>query len=106
MTIDITKLISKTWHRLIEPASAITKPEQRRQARLLSGLLVALIPLTIIGLLNGSNLQDPFVLLMSILTIIMIGLYRLSHTKHYTLTAALTIGCLSIAAAQSRTKGK
>ncbi len=82
------------WQWLIEPASSVTGRGTRRQVRLLSLLLLVLIPLTFIGvalrwLFAATQIID-YALLVALL-----GLgtaYGLSRTRHHRIAAFLIAG--------------
>src|SRR5690606_40993538 len=52
-------LPGRLWRSLTAPSAAIREPEHRRRARLLSALLILLIPLGTIGALIAPVLLDP-----------------------------------------------
>lgn len=95
--------VGRLWHRLTEPADAITTLEDRRRARLLSALLVILIPLGTIGALIAPILLDPtyaplddpffYVAAGGMLTLI-IG-YVVSRSTHYQVGAVLSLLAIS-----------
>jgi GAF domain-containing protein len=88
------------WQRLVEPSASIEKLETRRQARLLSSLLVILLLFTTFGfvstLLLGSSSGRAGTLIQGGVAIVLVAVYGLSRTKHYYLTAAFTIGAFAL----------
>lgn len=99
------------WEKLTRPAASITNKNDRRQARLLSTVLLLLIILTIlIGI--GPEVGNGFLIWqredfpIEVLTFfLLIGLYVLSRTPRYTLTAALTVLTVSAAVLAAATLG-
>jgi len=102
--MSVAGRLGRVWHKLTEPSASIQELDRRRQARLLSSLLVALIVLvalaTIFSLLSKSSnlsLQDPDLGATLIGLAVMLVVYRLSRTRFYTLAAVLTVAASSIA---------
>jgi hypothetical protein len=94
----------KPWDWLTEPSAAISEPDQRRQARLLAGLLVSLMPLTILASLTPLIVparvatwpNEEFYIAMVAL-IFFAASYGLSRTRRYMAAAALMVAVLSMA---------
>ncbi|MBI3943636.1 MAG: PAS domain S-box protein, partial [Chloroflexi bacterium] len=81
------------WHSLTEPVISIQKPEQRRQMRLLSSLLIALIFLALLAsilVLFFPNAVANFRIVVMAVVVLAFA-YRLSRTRHYTLAAVLMV---------------
>ncbi len=93
------------WQRFIEPAAAIQDLEQRRKARLLSALLLVLTALGTFDLVisvaadydTHSPNVSPYILIGIINITVLLALYALSRTRHYKLSAGLTLAMLYIA---------
>jgi GAF domain-containing protein/multisubunit Na+/H+ antiporter MnhB subunit len=87
------------WQWLVEPSDAIEEGGARRQARLLSSLLVVLVPLTLIGtlwsILLGPDGGGGGLVSQGFAAVALIIAYGLSRTRHYNLAAALSLGALS-----------
>ncbi|MBN1218898.1 MAG: PAS domain-containing protein [Anaerolineae bacterium] len=86
---------------LIEPVTFIDNPERRRQARLLSSLLLALVLVStlsvIIDVASGQLVLREISSYMPIFGVIaLLGVYGLSRTRHYTASAATFVGILFI----------
>jgi len=82
------------WRRLTEAPAHIMDPERRRQLRLLSGLLLVLIPLTLISISAEQLLFPGFrntFLTVGLATVMLAGAYGLSRTGYYFAGALLTI---------------
>ncbi len=92
------------WNRLIEPGEAIQEPEQRRRVRLLAGMLVTIIPMTIL-LLGVATLTEPdlaievmkprFWLQWGCIGLIIVA-YRFSRSKHYTWGAFILVASIYV----------
>lgn len=84
--------------RLTTPHPSIQTPERRRQAQLLSAILLTLVPLVVLILLASEILhispqaQVDNTLFYTVVAGLIIGLYILSRTQHYLWTAAILIG--------------
>lgn len=76
------------WEWLTKPASEIKNQTEQRQARLISGLLSLLIGLSILGSIWDAPI--------SVATIVLIGIYALSRTRHALLAGILALVTLSI----------
>src|SRR5258707_3572079 len=93
------------WQRFIEPAAAIQDLEQRRKARLLSALLLVLTALGTFDLVisvaadydTHSPGGSPYILIGIINITVLLALYALSRTRHYKLSAGLSLAMLYIA---------
>ncbi len=89
---------SRFWQRLIGPATEISEPSERRQARMISSILLAitlatLIPLTYLGIISPTR-AGPLVLFISF---ILLGvLYLLSRTRLNHLSGVLALFILSV----------
>lgn len=73
--VNPTEVARSTWRRLVEPAQEIRSAETRRRSRLLSALLMVLIPLTLAGVVFGyyaAPPQDELVLLFGGLVFVML----------------------------------
>ncbi len=78
------------WLRLTQPHPSIRKPERRR-ARLLSALLLALIPLGFLAIALTVS-SGPALLFVPIAAVVLLCCaYGLSRTQNYTLAATLTV---------------
>lgn len=90
------------WRRLTEPARSISDPETRRQARLLSAVLLVLLPASMAALLLGRMAlagQEPEQTLLSagglvIVTALFVA-WRLARTRHVTFAAWLALVSLT-----------
>ena len=81
---------ARRW--LLEPASTLD-PKYYRQAKLLKVMVLILLLATIGGITSArSDIQTP----LRILFVAMLIIFVLSRTKHYVVTAALTIGVASV----------
>jgi len=85
---------------LTEPAIEIVEPGQRRQAQLLSTLLIVMTLLDVLAILvvspmtagfDSHSLRDPIFLLDLGLVVVFGFAYALSRTRHYKWGAALTL---------------
>ncbi len=95
------------WRRLTEPDDAVKQPEHRRQARLLAGILVFLIPLGLAASVvpplltprpGYSYLRDPgFIGAMTGLLFLIIA-YVFSRTQHYTIGSTITVVVIPVMA--------
>lgn len=93
----------QVWRRFTEPAAAITSLEDRRRARLLSALLVILIPLGTMGafvaplLLDPGYqpLDDPFFYVAAVGMILLIISYIVSRSARYQVGAVLALLAIS-----------
>jgi PAS domain S-box-containing protein len=86
------------WHRLVEPADSIKGADLRRKVRLLSSLLVFLIPQAAAGVVwvlladrSVAPLQNAFFYAAVPTLLIFILAYTLSRTRFYRLGAVLTV---------------
>jgi diguanylate cyclase (GGDEF)-like protein/PAS domain S-box-containing protein len=95
---------AKVWIRLTEPSISIREPDLRRRARLLSSILIVLIPVSaimtlLIPLIGSSSLlsRAGWQLYFPSFTaaFLLIGVYVLSRTRYYRLTAVITIAIIS-----------
>jgi GAF domain-containing protein len=89
------------WQWLVEPSGEIQGREARRQARLLSALLVILTPLLLIGSITSIMNITPETrviptYVMGATTVILILAYVVSRTRWYNLAAGLTLGAFSL----------
>lgn len=87
------------WQRMTEPSDAVEGAENRRRARLLSALLIVLIPFTLTGavtsvILNRGEVTGPL-LSQFITAVVAIAAYPLSRTRYYNVAAALVLGALA-----------
>jgi PAS domain S-box-containing protein len=93
--VGIYHRFEQIWLRLTNPSSAIQDPCQRRQARLLSSILLALLIASVTFDLipywiNHTGSDRSFhILVLSVETLAF--LYVLSRSRHYPLVAALTM---------------
>src|SRR5687767_3414474 len=100
----LVSILSRAWRGLTEPAASIQGNEQRRQARLVSSLLVFLIPFgclasTIIPLFFDPvfyPFTDPHAQIGILSVIVLVGAYRLSRTPGYIGAAVLTTTILTM----------
>jgi diguanylate cyclase (GGDEF)-like protein len=86
------------WQIFIRPAAEISEPSARRQARLISSILLAvtlsmIIPVIYLSL-TALTIAGPWVFIIAI--ILMAGLYILSRTKFNHLAGVLSLFILSI----------
>jgi PAS domain S-box-containing protein len=91
--------IEPIWDWLTAPSPAITEPEQRRNARLFSALLVTLAPLGYVvavvpELLSSGKppLEDPGFVIMTVTVTLLAVAYCLSRTRHYPRGVLLALG--------------
>jgi len=92
--LPISSTLRHLWRRLTEAPAHIMDPERRRQLRLLSGLLLVLIPLTLISISAEQLLFPGFrntFLTVGLATAMLVGAYGLSRTGYYFAGALLTI---------------
>jgi GAF domain-containing protein len=89
------------WQVLVEPASALKGQEARRQARLLSSLLIVLILVVSLGAVmtalssaTTEELRAPA--LMGLLAVFLLVAYILSRTERYVWGAALVLAVFSL----------
>ena len=94
----------RLWRWLTEPSPALKEPERRRQAQLLTSLIILLVPLgffvaAIPDTLNpdATVWTDPEVQIMLVVGVFMTICYGLSRTKYYMLTAVLGVMVSSLA---------
>lgn len=91
--------INRIWDWLTKPVDEIREPEKRRQARLLSGLLIFFIPLTIIGIFSippdkiGRGLTV-FLMLGALIAYLLA--YDLSRTKYYSKATLLAVATTAV----------
>ncbi len=97
--------LGRLWNRLTEPADSIKEPGRRRQARLLSALLVSLIAVTVpatvvLGLRMPYRfvLQNPVIPLIMSIDVLLSLAYGLNRAGRYTVAAALAVGISNIGA--------
>ncbi len=96
---------SHLWYRLTDPCAAIVEPDQRRQARLLTTLLLALAVLVMVfnivanltRVAPSGLLQFPGFRFGMFATLLLVLAYGLSRSKFYALAAGYTIGALAAA---------
>ncbi len=88
---------------LLYPTEPISSHAQRRKSKLLSALLLLILLLVIITILanyyfdsSWESLKAPANLTPVLLVAPLMGLYRLSRTRHYQLTTYLTLFTLSL----------
>ncbi len=82
---------------LVEPDDTVAGVEPRRQAQLLTTLLVILIPLNTLGLFfRASDTGSIDVLVNSTITLALIAAYGLSRTRRYATGAVLTVTALTV----------
>ena len=89
------------WQWLVEPAASVQDLASRRQARLLSALLVFIIPVMANGafwswraeIASGNFSANPLVLASTAIALVIV--YGLSRTKYYQLAAKLALGILA-----------
>jgi PAS domain-containing protein len=86
------------WNRLTQPSPALTEPDARHHARLLSSLLVTLIGLGIVALASPLLVkqthnfsEDPSFLPQLLIVGMLVLFYGLSRSRHYKLGVWLTI---------------
>ncbi len=104
--IPENNLIKLSWKQtlnsLIAPSDFIGETERRRQARLLSALLLAL---SLVGILStvievlvdpAALFREPDPIMGLIGAVVLLGIYVLSRTRYYTLSAGMTVGLLFI----------
>ena len=94
-----TDRIRLLWNLFTEPAAALTEPEQRRCARLLSSLLVFLIPLGMLSittqLLASPDFTPSFTVII-VGVIVLAMAYTLSRTQHYEFGAVIASAIPSV----------
>lgn len=90
----ITRVARTIWRWLTEPAKAIQTRDNRRRARLLSSLLVPLIPISVAAFIVHLFIDPAFS--PSLIAVgglgILVMAYGLSRTRYYTWAAVLTAG--------------
>lgn len=86
------------WHRLTAPSAVVPEPAQRRLAQLLAATLLILMPMgwivaAVPDLFNPNETfwTDPEFLLMLVVSVINLGLYLLSRSRHYRMVPFFTI---------------
>jgi two-component system phosphate regulon sensor histidine kinase PhoR len=95
---ETTRPLRRAWRWLTEPAPTVQGIENRHQARLLSSLLILLLPLSMLSILTRAIVSPAYRLpLLPLSTILVITIvYGLSRTKYYRLGAALIITALPL----------
>jgi rsbT co-antagonist protein RsbR len=88
-------------NRLTEPASAIQEPERRRQAQLLSLLLLTLVLVSALSTaidvaVKPNVLQEPNTIIAIASIVVVAGIYGLSRSRHYGVSATVFIGTLLV----------
>ncbi len=83
--------MQKLWRRLIEPAPAVRKVEERRRARLLAALVLVLLPLYFISSFLRTLLTGHPVPFFFPATLVLIAVYGLSRTKYFRLGLVLIL---------------
>ena len=89
------QFLHRLWHWFIEPSRKITRPDKRRQATLLTGVLFGAIILTVVnkvafGSLNDWSAYQDY--LQTILTVLFLSIvYAFSRTQYLQLTAVLAV---------------
>lgn len=91
--------LRKAWRFLTEPVPTIVSQEDRRRARLLSAMLVVLIPVTFLATLILPYLspeqpplhRDPVLLMGLAVDFLGLGAYLLSRTRHFHLAAGSAV---------------
>lgn len=81
------------WQKLTEPSPAIENRQRRRQARMLSALLLPMIAITLLGVFAGRGGAPAVDLVGS--TVLMFIAYGLSRTKHFEIGTLLILIALS-----------
>ncbi|MCC6805674.1 MAG: hypothetical protein IT319_22520, partial [Anaerolineae bacterium] len=87
------------WDLLTAPSSAIINPMRRRQAQLLSSLLLVLLALSPITLMvveraaetSPASLNEASALVVTVSAVVLLFSYGLSRTIHYPVAAALAM---------------
>lgn len=103
-TFPFVSSISTLWRRLTEPAASVQGSERRREARLLSSLLLVIIPFGLLASTVIPVLFDPtFQILtdkqgqLSILAdVTLVGAYALSRTRQYRWGAIFTLSIVNL----------
>jgi putative nucleotidyltransferase with HDIG domain len=91
----------RLWHALLEPSPELTEPDQRRQAVLLSGFLLALVflaavvEITTATFIDWTSYTGYRQTLFAI--ILMLFVYRISRTRYLQLAAVLAVVSMSFA---------
>jgi len=89
------KLLAKFWVNLTEPSSLVKAPDERRRARLLANMAVALTVLTLIVTILAQVLSSDDSLTMLLLRIAAISIfiitYVLARSKHYAIGTVLLV---------------
>ena len=99
--IQASPLLQRLWHWFIEPSPKITQPDERRQATLLTGLLLGLIILAIVVeastdfLIDWANYTGYRQTIVTVLFLAVI--YCISRTRYLQLAATLAVIIVSIA---------
>jgi hypothetical protein len=95
------RLLARVWERFVRPSGALVVPEQRRLARLLSTVLLAMMAATLLSNL-AIFLSDPTYLTTTFPTTgpglpALAAAYALSRTRHYRPAALIVLVALSAA---------
>jgi putative nucleotidyltransferase with HDIG domain len=99
--IQTSPLLQQLWRWFIEPSPKITQPDERRQAILLTGLLLGLIILSIVIevstdlLIDWANYTGYRQTILTVLFLVLI--YSISRTRYLQLAAILAVTIASIA---------
>nr|MBN1229938.1 hypothetical protein [Anaerolineae bacterium] len=100
---DRRSLLTRFWETLTNPPESIRQPELRRRMRLLSGLLLLLVAITIPSILSTllvdpeyKPFSDPIFYLALISAVIFAGCYWLNRAGRYRLSAGLSLTTLSL----------
>jgi diguanylate cyclase (GGDEF)-like protein/PAS domain S-box-containing protein len=97
-------MMASLWFRLTEPSGSIRDSGLRRRARLLSSILIVLIPLSaimtlLVPLISSSELFSQagwqLYFLSFAAAFLLIGVYVINRSRYYLLAAAITIAIIS-----------
>jgi len=98
--------IGKAWEWLTRPTESVRQQERRRQARLLSSMLVIFIPLMIVASILVPQFANPtvtntfqtaiFIYLALGAALVLGGAYALSRTRYYEWGALITVSVISL----------
>ncbi len=99
--------LASIWQKLTEPTDAIQQAEHRRQARLLAGMMIVLIPISIWAFFDElfreldaapdvATLlrENPFFAILIASTLTCVLVYALSRSKHYKWGACIIVATI------------
>ncbi|MCC6905018.1 MAG: PAS domain S-box protein [Anaerolineae bacterium] len=95
-------MLSWLYALFVEPSAHIREPDQRRQAQLLTVIMVFLIPQAILGVLwvvltrAGSPFQNTFFQIALVMIAAFVAVYILSRTRFFAYGAAIAVASLTV----------